>query len=174
MTQSAIRAQETLIFTIIIRMLGNILYALIGGLPLDHADKVTLVVAFYAASWLTTCRVQFDVLIASRLIVGFGAGSMAVCNAYITGATTLEERTAWIGLLAGTGVCALPVRFNSETGALILRRLGTWLHCWTSDRKLLWKDAISQCQCWRRVRLQPMHRHEIQEPRRLSLLTSAG
>jgi hypothetical protein len=51
---------------------------------------------------------QFDVLIASRLVVGFGAGSMAVCNAYITGATTLEERTAWIGLLAGTGVSLLP------------------------------------------------------------------
>eukprot|EP00037_Helgoeca_nana_P022560 m.230621 g.230621 ORF g.230621 m.230621 type:complete len:565 (-) comp26030_c0_seq9:389-2083(-) len=75
---------ETFIMTIVIRMLGNLLYASIGGLPLDHADK-------------------FDVLIASRLVVGFGAGSMAVCNAYITGATTLEERTAWIGLLAGTG-----------------------------------------------------------------------
>mmetsp|Transcript_14989 Transcript_14989/g.38491 ORF Transcript_14989/g.38491 Transcript_14989/m.38491 type:complete len:526 (-) Transcript_14989:1325-2902(-) len=75
---------ETLVVTVVIRLLGNILYALCGGLPMDSEGK-------------------FDVLLASRLIVGFGAGSMAVCNAYITGATTQKERPAWIGFLAGTG-----------------------------------------------------------------------
>lgn len=31
--------------TIVIRMLGNLLYASIGGLPLDHADKVSAAVS---------------------------------------------------------------------------------------------------------------------------------
>jgi hypothetical protein len=35
------RPQETFHITIVIRLLGNLLYAIVGGLgPLDHADKV--------------------------------------------------------------------------------------------------------------------------------------
>lgn len=39
-------------------------------------------------------------MVFARFIVGFGAGSMAVCNAYVAAATTLEERTGAMGLVA--------------------------------------------------------------------------
>jgi MFS family permease len=42
-------------------------------------------------------------MLISRAVVGFGAGSMAVCMAYVSGATTLAERGAQMGLLAATG-----------------------------------------------------------------------
>ena len=32
--------QETFHITIVLRLLGNLLYAIIGGLPLSHEDKV--------------------------------------------------------------------------------------------------------------------------------------
>lgn len=75
---------ETLHLTIALRMLGNLVYGSISVLPLSNDDK-------------------FYVLLGSRVLVGFGAGSMAVCNAYIAGATTMQERLKWMGFIAGTG-----------------------------------------------------------------------
>ena len=41
----------------------------------------------------------------ARLLVGLGAGNMALCNAYVSQATTLAERTGAMANLAATGVC---------------------------------------------------------------------
>eukprot|EP00041_Stephanoeca_diplocostata_P029419 m.868111 g.868111 ORF g.868111 m.868111 type:complete len:256 (+) comp23556_c1_seq18:274-1041(+) len=79
---------ETMHLTIIMRLLGNMLYFFITVLPLGHAGK-------------------FHVFLASRLLTGFGAGSMAVCNAYIAGGTYLPERAHFLGLLGATGVRTL-------------------------------------------------------------------
>ena len=43
-----------------------------------------------------------------RLLVGLGAGNMALCNAYVSQATTLKERTAAVANLAATGVGESP------------------------------------------------------------------
>eukprot|EP00038_Savillea_parva_P004853 m.144015 g.144015 ORF g.144015 m.144015 type:complete len:505 (+) comp11593_c0_seq36:131-1645(+) len=75
---------ETFYITIVVRLIGNLLYAVTGHLPISAHNR-------------------FLVLVASRVLVGLGAGSMAVCNAYITGATTVKERATWIGLYAGSG-----------------------------------------------------------------------
>jgi hypothetical protein len=40
----------------------------------------------------------------ARLLVGLGAGNMALCNAYVSQATTLKERTSAVANLAATGV----------------------------------------------------------------------
>ena len=40
----------------------------------------------------------------ARLLVGLGAGNMALCNAYVSQATTLAERTGAMANLAATGV----------------------------------------------------------------------
>ena len=53
------------------RFAGNVLYANVGDIPGDSAP------------WI---------LLASRFIIGFGAGSMAVCMAYVSGSTTVDER----------------------------------------------------------------------------------
>lgn len=39
----------------------------------------------------------------ARVITGFGAGSMGVCMAYVSGATTLAERGKAMGVLAASG-----------------------------------------------------------------------
>jgi len=82
---STIRSyKETFIVTIIIRFLGNLAYCQMAVIPLEWAYL----------KWL---------MIASRFVVGFGAGGMAVANAYVAGATKLEERLKWMGLVAATG-----------------------------------------------------------------------
>ncbi len=48
--------------------------------------------------------VQSYFMAEARLLVGIGAGNMALCNAYVSQATTLSERTAAIGNLAASGV----------------------------------------------------------------------
>lgn len=75
---------ETFYLTILTRMAGNVMYAYVCIMPLS-TDNL-----YYA-------------LIGSRILVGFGAGSMAVCSAYVSGATTLMERLKWMGFAAGTG-----------------------------------------------------------------------
>eukprot|EP00040_Diaphanoeca_grandis_P004991 m.30904 g.30904 ORF g.30904 m.30904 type:complete len:561 (-) comp16358_c1_seq1:100-1782(-) len=74
----------TFVLTILIRMLGNLFYCEMANIPVDWETKKYL-------------------MILSRAFVGFGAGSMAVANAYVAGATTLQERLKWMGLIAATG-----------------------------------------------------------------------
>jgi hypothetical protein len=40
----------------------------------------------------------------ARLLVGLGAGNMALCNAYVSQSTSLKERTSAVANLAATGV----------------------------------------------------------------------
>eukprot|EP00047_Mylnosiga_fluctuans_P002455 m.224595 g.224595 ORF g.224595 m.224595 type:complete len:500 (-) comp11115_c0_seq1:53-1552(-) len=42
-------------------------------------------------------------LLEARLLVGLGAGNMALCNAYVSQATNMEERTQAMAMLAATG-----------------------------------------------------------------------
>lgn len=42
-------------------------------------------------------------MLEARLLVGLGAGNMALCNAYVSQATTLDERTQAMAMLAATG-----------------------------------------------------------------------
>eukprot|EP00041_Stephanoeca_diplocostata_P029423 m.867957 g.867957 ORF g.867957 m.867957 type:complete len:535 (+) comp23556_c1_seq7:20-1624(+) len=88
---------ETMHLTIIMRLLGNMLYFFITVLPLGHAGK-------------------FHVFLASRLLTGFGAGSMAVCNAYIAGGTYLPERAHFLGLLGATGGLGFVVGYAIGSG----------------------------------------------------------
>lgn len=67
--------------SIILRLLGNLGYAMAGAIP-EEKD------------WF---------LFEMRLLVGFGAGSMAVCSAYAAEATTTSERTAAVANLAASG-----------------------------------------------------------------------
>ena len=69
-----------------------------------------------------------------RLLVGLGAGNMALCNSYVSQATTLKERTAAVANLAATGVRA---DFNDSVcssimpDALNFRVLGSFSgRCW--------------------------------------------
>jgi len=74
---------NTFLYSISARLLGNVLYALVHSIEGTEAKKWTMLV--------------------SRVMVGFGAGSMAVCNAYVAAATTMEERTGAMGLVAASG-----------------------------------------------------------------------
>jgi len=112
------------ILSIFVRMVGNLMYALthsfnpnvdgqhnasshnhtdffgpndmageahdgwMGGLEGDMTNRQR-----YKEYWMT----------GARLLTGFGAGSMAVCNAYVAGATTMEERTAAMAAGAASG-----------------------------------------------------------------------
>jgi len=45
---------------------------------------------------------------------------MAVCNAYIAGATTMQERLKWMGFVAGTGGLGFIFGPLIGTGMLVL------------------------------------------------------
>jgi len=116
------------ILSITVRMVGNLMYALthsfnpdvngqrnesshhnftgdmfgpnddimmMGGRldELDGLDSEMTKRQRYKEYWMT----------GARLLTGFGAGSMAVCNAYVAGATTMEERTAAMAAGAASG-----------------------------------------------------------------------
>eukprot|EP00054_Salpingoeca_dolichothecata_P024308 m.165333 g.165333 ORF g.165333 m.165333 type:complete len:492 (+) comp24969_c0_seq9:96-1571(+) len=69
--------------TIFIKVIGNTMYAFTASVP-NQRDW-----------WM----------LESRLIIGIGAGNMAICNSYVAGSTTVKERTrAMANLAASSGI----------------------------------------------------------------------
>ncbi|XP_061183566.1 major facilitator superfamily domain-containing protein 8-like isoform X1 [Saccostrea echinata] len=66
------RSREPLVVSLIINILANILYAYLEDIK-EH---------------------RLVALIAARALIGFGAGNVAVVRSYLSGATTIKERTA--------------------------------------------------------------------------------
>lgn len=108
---------------IVVRLVGNLMYAMthsydavtrngtelgIGpgpgvGFGPGLATGWSAAAVFGAESEAPHARSKELYMAGSRLIVGFGAGSMAVCNAYVAGATTPEERSGAMGAVAASG-----------------------------------------------------------------------
>ncbi|XP_074651229.1 major facilitator superfamily domain-containing protein 8-like [Tubulanus polymorphus] len=65
-------SKEPLIITIVISTIGNLMYAYIQDFPSPRR--------YY--------------LLAARALIGFGAGNVAVVRSYVSGATTIKERTS--------------------------------------------------------------------------------
>ncbi|XP_048740690.2 major facilitator superfamily domain-containing protein 8-like isoform X2 [Ostrea edulis] len=85
------RSREPLVVSLIINVLANILYAYLEDIK-DH--RVVL-------------------LITARALIGFGAGNVAVVRSYLSGATTVSERTPTmanlsafqaVGFIVGPGI----------------------------------------------------------------------
>jgi hypothetical protein len=70
----------------------------------------------------------------ARLLVGIGAGNMALCNAYVSQATSLKERTSAVANLAATGVC-VPHGFCALNNGLPGSRVQLWAHDWHCIRR---------------------------------------
>lgn len=76
----------TLYWTICIRLFGNLMYTAGYIVPGDNEN--------HGKVWF---------ICVARLLVGFGAGSMAVCSAYVSGATTPNERAGGLAKLSASG-----------------------------------------------------------------------
>ena len=92
--------QTIFYITIAMKLAGNLMYIFAAAVPgrrvwLERSD----VCVVYPLQ---------DIFMAeARLLVGLGAGNMALCNAYVSQATSLKERTSAVANLAATGVCVL-------------------------------------------------------------------
>ncbi|KAJ3053630.1 hypothetical protein HK097_003789, partial [Rhizophlyctis rosea] len=88
-------SREVLIWTSVLAVLGNTLYAF----------------APWGMSGYVSAKVVLGILCASRLVVGFGTGSLSVCKAYLAANSPQEERTkviAWSGMAQYAGFSLTP------------------------------------------------------------------
>ena len=133
-----------------IKMTGNIMYIFAGSVPGRRVCDSQI------HSKVIQRLAQDFFMAEGRLLVGLGAGNMALCNAYVTQATTLKERTAAVANLAATGVCSRIFPRNQTitfvscndvaiiVGFTLNLHVGSWDHLWTSARNCLW---------WRQARI---------------------